>query len=405
MKLRLKVIDGPHLGKEFVFDSHDTFLVGRVEDAHLRLSYDDPYFSRRHFLIEVNPPRCRLLDLRSRNGTMVNQVRVDSAELRNEDIVSAGHTVFKVFVEYSDSVEETLSAPMVVHQPKQPEVTLPLPDRISLQVPGYEIQEEIGRGGMGIVYKAAHKRTRKLYAIKTIVPAVGVSQRQLECFVRECSILAELSHPNIVGFHEIGEADGILFLVMEYISGVDLASILERRGRLDVKSATRILCQALAGLGHAHSRGFVHRDIKPSNILISTTPGQRVAKLADFGLARVYEASKLSGLTLQGETGGTPAYMAPEQVTHYREVRPAADQYSAAATLYKMLSSKTPHDLPIEPARQLIHLLTEKPIPILERRSDLPKALTQAIDRALSREPRDRFPNVISFRSELLKFT
>ena len=102
----------------------------------------------------------------------------------------------------------------------------------------------------------------------------------------------------------------------------------------------------LAGLAHAHAKGFVHRDIKPSNVLIGRNGTKRVVKLADFGLARVYESSRISGLTMQGEVGGTPAFMAPEQVTHYREVKPTADQYSAAATLYTMLTNRTTHDLP-----------------------------------------------------------
>src|SRR4051794_22856964 len=99
MKLILSVTEGPHQGKEFAFDGHDTFLVGRDADAHLRLSYDDPYFSRRHFMLEVNPPRCRLLDFNSRNGTFVNGQKVDTAEVNDGDVIRAGHTAFRVRVE------------------------------------------------------------------------------------------------------------------------------------------------------------------------------------------------------------------------------------------------------------------------------------------------------------------
>src|SRR5262245_56240621 len=102
MKVILSVTAGPHQGKEFTFDGHDTFLVGRVSDAHLRLSYDDPYFSRRHFVLEVNPPRCRLMDLKSRNGTRVNGEEVAVAEIKHGDVIKAGHTVFEVSVEGDD---------------------------------------------------------------------------------------------------------------------------------------------------------------------------------------------------------------------------------------------------------------------------------------------------------------
>jgi serine/threonine-protein kinase len=405
VKLKLSVTGGPHLGKQFAFDCRDTFLVGRVEDAHLKLSYDDPYFSRRHFLIEVNPPRCRLLDLNSRNGTSVNNVRVESADLKNGDEISAGHTVFRVSVDAPNADEITQSLKTISAKSRSLEPTLELPSNSPLQISGYEIEREIGRGGMGTVYKATHKSSRESVAIKTISPSTGVSQRDMDRFVRECSILGELTHPNIIRFRDIGETNGKLYLVMEYVEGPDVAKVMEQRGPLPIKNAVRVICQMLSGLDHAHSRGFVHRDIKPSNILVSKVPGVRIAKLADFGLARAYEASKLSGLTMQGETGGTPAYMAPEQVTHYRDVKPAADQYSAAATLYKMLTNATPHNVSNDPARQLIELLTVPPVPIRERDNAIPESLGKVVHRAMAGDAKQRFESVIAFREALLPFT
>jgi eukaryotic-like serine/threonine-protein kinase len=403
--LKLSVTSGPHLGQQFEFESRDTFLVGRVEDAHLKLSYDDPYFSRRHFLIEVNPPRCRLLDLNSRNGTFVNNARVESADLKNGDEISAGHTVFRVSVDTPIADEVTLQLKRASANASSPEPTLELPTNSQFEIPGYEIAGEIGRGGMGAVYKAIHQSSGEIVAIKTISPSVGVSPREIDRFLRECSILGELTHPNIVRFRDIGETNGILYLIMEYVEGPDVAKVMEQHGPLPIKNAVRVMCQMLSGLDHAHSRGFVHRDIKPSNILVSKVPGLRIAKLADFGLARAYEASKLSGLTMQGETGGTPAYMAPEQVTHYRDVKPAADQYSAAATLYKMLTNAAPHNIPNDPARQLIQLVTEPPIPIRDRDNSIPESLSKVIHRALALDAKQRFVSVAAFRRALIPFT
>jgi serine/threonine-protein kinase len=163
-------------------------------------------------------------------------------------------------------------------------------------------------------------------------------------------------------------------------------------------------CQALAGLAHAHAAGFVHRDVKPQNLLVGRGRGSRVVKVADFGLARAFETSGLSGLTLHGEVGGTPAFMAPEQVTHYREVRPAADQYSAAATLYYLLTGKYAFEFPQDVGARLVVVLTDTPVPIRARRPDLPAGLADAVHKAMARDPADRYPDVITFRSALLPF-
>jgi serine/threonine-protein kinase len=411
VELKLTVTAGPHQGQQFTFDGHDTFLVGREADAHLRLSYDDPYFSRRQFVVEINPPRCRVLDLKSRNGTFVNGSRVATADIKDGDEISAGHTVFKVSVVSTEpATEHTLDLPtrhnldLTLDLPAAPP-TLQYESTDGLRVPGYRVEGELGRGGMGVVYRGARETDGAAVAIKTITPAAGVSGRQVERFVRECSILSDLSHPNIVRFLEVGEANATVFLVMELVEGTDAKKLLADRGPLEPKTAVRLTCQMLKGLAHAHEKGFVHRDLKPGNILIArSADGKKTAKLADFGLARVYESSKLSGLTMQGEVGGTPAFMAPEQVTHYRDVRPAADQYSAAATLYTLLTNRPTHDLPGNVAAQLVHVATEPPVPIADRRPDLPAGLANVIHKALSREPGDRFPDIAAFRAELRKF-
>jgi serine/threonine-protein kinase len=207
-----------------------------------------------------------------------------------------------------------------------------------------------------------------------------------------------------VACREVGEADGLIYLAMDLVDGCDLGVRLADVGREDVRTAVRITCQMLAGLAHAHERGFVHRDVKPANVLIGQEGAKKTAKVADFGLARAYEASQLSGLTMQGEVGGTPAYMAPEQVTHYREVKPAADQYSAAATLYKMLTGQMVMDLPKDVAAQIALLVTAEAVPIRQRRGDVPAGLAAVIHRALSREPEERYEDVAAFRKELKRF-
>jgi serine/threonine-protein kinase len=404
MEIRLQITAGPHAGKEFAFDRHDTFLVGRTKDAHLRLSYDDPYFSRRHFLIEVNPPRCRVIDLDSRNGIRVNGQRVEQAELKDQDEIQAGHTVFKVCIPPADPDAQLTfqmtepyhpaagGVPTVVHRPEPP------------PVPGYDLGEEIGRGGMGVVHRGTRAADGRAVAVKVISVAAGVQQRQVDRFLREARLLSQLRHPNVARFIDSGGQAPWIYLVMELVDGPNAGQVLQDKGPWKVSLGVRLVCQMLSALAHAHGRGIVHRDVKPTNVLLGGRKGKRVVKLADFGLARAYDDCKLSGLTFQGEVGGTPAYMAPEQVTHYRDVKPAADQYSAAATLYQLLTGHYPHDLPKNVSKQLAHIISTDPVPILTRGVPLPPAIAPVIHRAFAREPGDRFPDVTAFREALLPF-
>ena len=404
MTVRLVVTAGPHVGKEFAFDRHDTFLVGRTKDAHLQLSYDDPYFSRRHFLVEVNPPRVRVIDLQSRNGSHVNGQRVESAELRNGDEIRAGHTVFRVLVPTPDPEEQrTLDLPPD-GPPSWQRAEGTATFRGSTNLPGYTLGAELGRGGMGVVYRGVRVADGATVAVKMITPSAGVSSKQIKRFIREAEVTAALAHPHVVQHLDSGTVDGVVFLVMELIEGPDAARLLEMKGPLSIPTAVRIACQMLVGLGHAHGKGFVHRDIKPSNLLIGGASGKRTVKVADFGLARAYDECNLSGLTMQGEVAGTPAYMAPEQVTHFREVKPAADQYSAAATLYALLTGSTPIDMPKDMARQIAAVVNSDPVPIGEHRAEVPVGLSEAVHTALARDPASRFSNVDAFRAALVPF-
>jgi serine/threonine-protein kinase len=200
---------------------------------------------------------------------------------------------------------------------------------------------------------------------------------------------------------ELGETDGLFFFVMDCVPGTDAAQLLRRHGPLEAGRAVGLICQLLQALEYAHARRFVHRDIKPANLLVTEVAGREHTRLADFGLARVYQASQLSGLTLTGDVGGTPAFLAPEQITNYRDVLPSADQYAAAATLYNLLTGRYVHDLPAHPALRLRMILEEDVVPIRSRRPDVPDALAAVIHRALDREPGRRFRDVKALRKAL----
>jgi serine/threonine-protein kinase len=189
VKLKLIVVEGPHQGREFLFHGRDSFLVGRANEAHFQLAADDPHFSRRHFLIEVNPPRCLLIDLNSRNGTCLNGVRVKSAEMKDGDEIRAGSTMLRLKVIDDEDTDHkvTIDLPAPIsHKEKTAEY------KHKVQIPGYQIQGELGRGGMGVVYRAIRERDGQPIALKTIIASATTTQLQINRFLRECCILSEL---------------------------------------------------------------------------------------------------------------------------------------------------------------------------------------------------------------------
>jgi serine/threonine-protein kinase len=202
----------------------------------------------------------------------------------------------------------------------------------------------------------------------------------------------------------MGEANGSFFFVMDFIRGTDAEQLLKQHGPLEIARAVRLTCQLLEALEYAHELGFVHRDIKPANLLLTEVGGPENLLLADFGLARVYQESRLSGLTMTGEWCGTIPFMPPEHITAFRNVQPPADQYATAATLYNLLTNAYVYDMPRELDQQIMTLLSKDPVPIQSRRPEIPKKLAKVIHRALEREPDDRYPDVTALRKALLPF-
>ncbi len=407
----LVVVEGAHAGARFTFPGHDLFLVGRSRRCHFHLPEKDPYVSRIHLLIEANPPNARVLDMHSHNGTYVNGDRVDVADLHDGDRLKAGRSVFRVEVAADESTADAPALP--ASEPTRPRIaTLPEISGIGSadaepavelpHIPGYRLTRELGHGAMGRVYQGVRETDGFAVAVKAIRPPVSGNQNDIHRFLREAEILQQLHHPAIVRYLALGSTLELLFFVMEYVSGTHLEHVLREKGRLPVKTAVRLILPVLDALAYAHARGFVHRDVKPGNVLLTRRPdGRKAVKLVDFGLAKVYQMSKVSGVTLAGETGGTPAYMAPEQITDFRGVKPPADQYSAAALLYHMLTGQEPYDLPAAMPAALLVILNQEPVPLRKRVPELPEGLAKVVHRGLAREPAERYPDVTEFASAL----
>ena len=253
----------------------------------------------------------------------------------------------------------------------------------------YELDCEIGRGGMGIVYRARDRRLKRTVAIKVLPPELAFRSEIKTRFLREAETAAQLSHPNIVPIYTVDEAEGLVFFVMAYVDGDNLAKRIYDRGVLPIDDARRILRDVADALAYAHERGVVHRDIKPDNIILSSQSGKPM--VTDFGIARAVSEGD-SRLTATGMAIGTPAYMSPEQAAGERAIDGRSDLYSLGIVAYQMLAGEPPFVAGSTPAMLVKHI-SERPMSIQQRRSDVPDDLARAVMLLLEKEPANRFPS------------
>ncbi len=257
--------------------------------------------------------------------------------------------------------------------------------RIGKVIAGYRIEERVGRGGMGVVYRAEHLNLRRRAAIKIIAPDLAESEGFRERFTREARIAAALQHPNIVTVYDAGEVDGLLYLAMQYIEGFDLSAMLRKEGRLRPYRAVDVCRQVAAALDAAHAMGLIHRDVKPANVLIEG----RTAFLTDFGLTKRLDGTHTE-LTRAGDVVGTIHYVAPEQIEGGK-VSARSDVYSLGCLLYHCLSGQVPFARDTDVAVIYAHL-SEEPPKLSAVRPELAGGLDAVIAKALDKSPDRRFP-------------
>jgi serine/threonine-protein kinase len=270
--------------------------------------------------------------------------------------------------------------------------------------PGYELQDRIGAGGFAEVFRVRDLRLKRDLAVKVLRPDLGLSPDLVMRFRREAETIANLRHPHIVPVYDVGEAEGLAYLIMPLIVGENLRTVMERDGALPVKEVQRIIREACSGLAAAHDAGIVHRDIKPENVMLEG-PEKRVL-LMDFGIAKVVgggageDGDPSEGLTSTGIIIGTPQYMSPEQACGDKSIDARSDQYSLAVVGYRMLSGTLPFDG--ESTRAVLYQqLVGEPKPLGERMPDLPGPINVAIQRAMAKEPNERFPSIREFATML----
>jgi hypothetical protein len=281
----------------------------------------------------------------------------------------------------------------------------------------YTLGDELGHGGMGAVYLARHARTGQHAAIKLMLPNVAADDRAVAMFQREIRNTMALQHRHVVRLLDHGYARGAFFMVLEYCDGGSADKLLAQRGGvLPVDEAVEIVLQALDGLAYAHrapipfvrqkgggfapGTGLVHRDLKPANLFLSGWGSSRVVKIGDYGLAKAFDETGLSGGTRTGETAGTWKFMCRQQVVDYQHAPPAVDVWAMAASLYNLLTGQVPRAFPTGRDPWLV-VLEDAPVPILKRNPRLPPRLAEVVDRALLEEPCSTFQSAAEFKEAL----
>ncbi|MFD5949237.1 serine/threonine-protein kinase [Streptomyces collinus] len=271
---------------------------------------------------------------------------------------------------------------------------------IGQQIAGYRIEQEIGRGGMAVVYRARDLRLERTVALKLLAPELARNDTFRRRFTHESRAAAAIDHPHIVPVFEAGETDGVLYIAMRYVAGSDLRHVLDREGPMPPVTAVRVAAQVASALDAAHDHGLVHRDVKPGNILVSRgtdSDHPEHVYLTDFGLTK--KSLSLTGFTTVGQFVGTLDYVSPEQISG-KPVDARCDVYGFACVVFETLAGHPPFLRDDDMALLWAHQYDEPP-PLTEDRPDLDPRVDPVFAQALAKSPDDRYPSCLAFVAAL----
>ena len=394
----LVVTAGAALGRRLTVG--DELVIGRSVSGAGGLS-DDLELSRRHARVARDAAGALSIeDLGSANGTFVNGERVRGRQvLKAGDSVRIGSTTLEL-----TDVGRAPAPPAVptppppapppssAQRPPAPAVPDTAAEEPTPELPlgsvfaGCRVERVIGRGDMGVVYRAEELALQRPVALKLILPEYSREERFRERFRRESRIAAAIDHPNVIPIFDAGEEDGVLFIMMRLVEGTDLRALIAAEGRIEPLRAARIIRQVGAALDAAHARGMLHRDVKPSNVLLAARDH---VYLSDFGLAK--HAAAVGGLTRQGSIVARAAYVAPEQILN-QQVDARADVYALGCLLYEALTGEAPFARWREGPAALAHVDAPRPSPV-DLCPDLPREFDDVVRRAMAKDPGDRYPS------------
>ncbi|WP_372370326.1 protein kinase [Candidatus Uabimicrobium sp. HlEnr_7] len=423
MKICLKVVTGHLKGQTFSFDEYSKISIGRSPKAYFSFP-QDPKISRLHCLLEFVPPyNCYIQDLGSSNGTFygipdtktqkILFKRISEEHVENNHYIRVGGTTFRVqipplkIVKYCDKCKcvlkddsfakgeaSTFANKYYCQKCKQQEKQQPL--RV---IEDFEILRRIGSGAMGAVYLARHIKTQRSLVLKIAHPSMQPNENQIKRFLQEAEFGAQLRHKYIVNYYRAGysELHGFFYIPMEYVPGIDLQQyITNNSGPLTLAMAKNFMIQLTEAIEFLHNNKIIHRDIKPANILVVKKNKAMNIKLADLGLAKRYEETGLSGITMSNKGLGTPDYLAPEQLENAKEADERSDIYSAAATIYQMVTN---HKIFTGGLREIFtKIINEEPIPIREYEPSIPANFEKIVMMCLHKDPNARVQTMKEFR-------
>lgn len=422
-RILLTVLNGDEKGRIEIAGPDSPLVLGRGEDAQIKLSARDQAIRRRHAYLRRYSTGWELEEIPpSKNPPLVNGVPQHCCVLSDGDVVQVGDTKLRVgllcrgsrlfrcdvcgadlssiansdekALELADTAVYTCEA----HAVKDASVA-------GRSIGKYELCAVLGQGGAGMVFRVYDRSTARMLALKRLTDLKSIEL--VRRFDAEMLTQRTLLHTNVVRFVDWGtDSEGLPFLVMEFAPDGNLADLASKWSfRLPPRLGRDLIISVLDGFRFIHDRGFVHRDVKPQNILLRMTTDkqkspQYTPKIADFGLVKILHGVPI---TKPNEASGTIGYVAPEQVVNMRAVDARTDIYSLGATLYVLLSGHLPLDLPGDdrPTEQLQCVLHQERIPISRRVPDLPSRLAAAVDRACQREATRRFPTAEEFQLAL----
>jgi hypothetical protein len=450
----------------FSFEEHDTFMVGRMGDCHVCIE-DDDYLSRRHFILEVNPPQVRLQDLGSLNGTYINGNKVGGRDanetpeeaiarhkfpwidLKNGDVIKTGDTCFNLLIQSPDLVSKPVKCQkcgrdvsteagaarggtyicegcrknaeaspfqllqQFLEEPRSFHIAQSNKNIVSTHIRGFQMDypvdfsdfdviKVLGSGIFGASYHLKHRANGQEMVLKLMLPKIAANKDLQNRFLEDTKEVRGLSHTNTVDYFESGCRNGIFYFLSEYCNFGNMDS-LRRGGKVPPQDTVMSALQVLEALTKAHSEGHVHRDLKPQNILLQRVDRSLTAKLSDFGLARSFIITGLSGLTVTGENTGAYPYMPREQVVDFKYSRPETDIWALGATMYNLITGEFPRDFSHgrDPLEVILH---GEIVPIRKREASIHEELAEIIDHSVQNEPEDRYQHAGEMLSALKRF-
>lgn len=372
----LQILTGPDKGQKIEIDPNSTTVIGR--DGKCDVTLLDLSASRMHCQISGSEGKFRAVDLNSSNGTRVNGREIDQATLAPGDVIEVGTT--KLRFTAAKQAERTGAAKGKRKDPF-----------IGKTIAGYKIIERLGENPLGTPYKAEHEMTGQMVMMKILSPMMANKDELVQRFIRQAKTGAEFKHPNVVQTLAATKEGELYFIVCEYVEGRSLQDMLDEQGEngtLDPALTLDIMLQIGHALEYAFEHQIVHRDIKPASIIVSD---DGTAKLDNLWLAKHIDSMSTGpSLTGTGKTMGSLHYMAPEQIEDAKDVDCRADMYSLAATIYRALTGQVPckGDSMKE---TLAKIRDEVPPSVRSFNKAIPPSVAKPIDRALSKNPDDRY--------------